>query len=52
MFETGSFGEHVAFVETAGALRIGLVRRGLGYLEEDSEPLLDGSDPGSRVLTE
>lgn len=53
MFEIGSAQEHMALVEATAVLRIlGLVRRGLGYLAEDSESTLDSSDPGSCVLTE
>lgn len=53
MFEIGSAQEHMALVEATAVLRIlGLVRRGLGYLAEDSESTLDRSDPGSYVSTE
>lgn len=53
MFEIGSAQEHMALVEATTVLRIlGLVICGLGYLADDSESMLDRSDPGSCVLTE
>lgn len=52
MFEKGSAQEHMALVEATAVLRSqGLVICGLGYLVEESESMLDRSDPGSCVLT-